>query len=154
MIANNLNWGSDIALVVSTDAVHYGDEDWGGNNYAPFGCDSTGNKTAQDKEHKIMQDCFTTIDTNAARKFFGYTVQDTNWHDYKWTWCGRYSVPFAMLTACKLQQLTGETKLLQFISDYSTSISKEPLKVDDLEMGATAPAKMHHWVGYCVSVYY
>jgi hypothetical protein len=31
---------------------------------------------------------------------------------------------------------------------YSTSIDKEPLKVKDLGMGITAPASIHHWVGY------
>jgi MEMO1 family protein len=154
MKTKRLKWGTDIALIVSTDAVHYGDEDWGGSNYAPFGCDSTGYKKALEKEHYIMKECLTTADTNSAKKFFGFTVQDTNWHDYKWTWCGRYSVPFAMLTTYKLQQLSGEPGLRQVLSDYSTSIARTPIKVDDLNMGATAPANMHHWVGYCVSVYY
>lgn len=154
MKSNHLKWGSDIALIVSTDAVHYGDEDWSGNNYAPFGCDSNGYAKAMEKEHAIMKDCFTNIDTNSAKKFVDYTVQSDDWHNYKWTWCGRYSVPFAMLTAYKLQQLSGEPKLKQAISDYSNSIAQKPLKVDDLKMGATAPANLHHWVGYCVEVYF
>ena len=41
---NKLQWGKDVALLVSTDAVHYGDEDWGGSNYARFGCDTPGIK--------------------------------------------------------------------------------------------------------------
>jgi MEMO1 family protein len=152
--SNHLKWGKDIALVVSTDAVHYGDEDWGGNNYAPFGCDSTGYKKAIEKEHNIMHECLETIDTLTAKKFFGYTVQDTNWREYKWTWCGRYSVPFAMLTAYKLQQISGETPVKKLFYDYSNSIEHPPLNVDDLNMGATAPASLHHWVGYCAAGYY
>ena len=36
MQQNNLAWGRDIAIVISSDAVHYGDEGWNGQNYAPY----------------------------------------------------------------------------------------------------------------------
>jgi AmmeMemoRadiSam system protein B len=32
-------WGKDFAIVVTTDAVHYGNEDWDGVDRAYFGCD-------------------------------------------------------------------------------------------------------------------
>jgi MEMO1 family protein len=154
MRSNHLKWGSDIALLVSTDAVHYGDEDWGGSNYAPFGSDSAGYAKAIEKEHAIMKDCFSVIDTFSAKRFMDYTVQGDDWHNYKWTWCGRYSVPFAMLTSYYLRQRTGAKRLINKISDYSTSIARKPMEVLDLNMGATAPASLHHWVGYCVEVYF
>jgi len=34
MEARKLKWGEDVAILISNDAVHYGDEDWGGKNYA------------------------------------------------------------------------------------------------------------------------
>lgn len=36
--------GKDFAIIISTDAVHYGDEDWGGKNFAFYGTDSAGYK--------------------------------------------------------------------------------------------------------------
>jgi MEMO1 family protein len=150
MKEKNLKWGKDIAIVVSTDAVHYGDQDWGGKNYAAFGCDNAGYVKAVDFENKILTECFEKCDSSNAKSFFGYTVQSNDWREYKWTWCGRYSVPFGMLTAYNLQQLSGEGELKSVLTDYSTSIARKPLNVDDLKMGATAIANLHHWVGYAV----
>jgi AmmeMemoRadiSam system protein B len=150
---NNLQWGKDIAILVSTDAVHYGDDDWGGKNYAPYGCDEEGYKTAVAYEEIIMNDCLLSPDTASARKFVEYTVQPNDWREYKWTWCGRYSVPFALMTANKLQKLSGGLPLKRIIKDYSTSIERDALKVDDIKMGATAKATLHHWVGYAVAGY-
>src|ERR1051326_444391 len=42
MKENKMEWGKDFSIVISTDAVHYGDEDWGGRNFARFGADSAG----------------------------------------------------------------------------------------------------------------
>jgi MEMO1 family protein len=151
MKKNNLRWGTDVALLVSTDAVHYGDEDWGGKNYAPFGCDSAGYKKATDHDRQIIKECFKVSGFSTAKTFYDYTVQSSDWHEYKWTWCGRYSVPFGLLTACQLFFMPNEIPLQSAIIDYSTSIACKPLKVDDLKMGATAIANMHHWVGYAVA---
>ncbi|HNW98403.1 MAG TPA: AmmeMemoRadiSam system protein B [Bacteroidales bacterium] len=153
MKKNNLQWGKDIALIASTDAVHYGDEDWGGKNYALYGCDEKGFTDAVNFEHQIMNECLAIPDSNSAKKFFEYTVQNNDWREYKWTWCGRYSVPFGMLTANKLQKLSGTQPLKLMISDYSTSIAHKPFKLDDIKMGATAIANLHHWVGYAVVGY-
>ena len=40
-------WGTDYAIIVTTDAVHYGNEDWGGVDRAYFGCDENGNIKAR-----------------------------------------------------------------------------------------------------------
>lgn len=144
----DLKWGKDVILLVSTDAVHYGDEDWGGSNYAPNGCDSAGYYKTIGYEKKIVDECFKRTTPAAAEAFFAYTVRENDWREYKWTWCGRYSVPFGLLTAFKLQLLTGRKTLTPVLSRYTTSIDHSPLKVDDIKMGATAPANLHHWVGY------
>ena len=34
---DGLKWGKDVAIVISTDAVHYGDEEWNGSNFAYYG---------------------------------------------------------------------------------------------------------------------
>ena len=39
-------WGKDYAIAISSDAVHYGDEDWGGKNFARYGTDDKANERA------------------------------------------------------------------------------------------------------------
>jgi AmmeMemoRadiSam system protein B len=147
-------WGKDFAFLVSNDAVHYGDEDWGGRNYAPFGVDSTGYHLAVLHEEEIIDSCLIGPVTPAKLKLFTqYTVQEENYRQYKWTWCGRYSVPLGLLTAWHLKEILGSKPLEGIKVGYLTSIDHERIYVDDLEMGVTAPANLHHWVGYAAIGY-
>ena len=149
-----LSWGKDYALLITTDAVHYGCEEWGGKNYAPFGCDSAGYKQAVDKEHEIISTCFTGFLSNEkAKQFIQYTVQENDFREYKWTWCGRYSVPLGLKVANKLVQITGTEPLEGTPLGYETSISHRELPVADLNMGKTAISNIQHWVGYAAVGY-
>ena len=150
----NLGWNKDIAIVISNDAVHYGDEDWGGQNYAPYGCDSLGYRKALAHEYEIISNCLVGgISKSKLRQFTEYTVQDTNFRTYKWTWCGRYSVPFGLLTAFYLQQNLRSDPVEGILLGYSNSIMQPAIPVEDLGMGKTAPAGLHHWVGYAAIGY-
>jgi AmmeMemoRadiSam system protein B len=144
-------WGKDYALIVTTDAVHYGNEDWGGADMAYFGCDTAGNRKALAHEQEIISNCLAgKINKENIRLFSSYTLNPDNYREYKWTWCGRYSVPVALYTALylnELQPITGE-----FIG-YSTSITSEHIMVDDIRMGRTAIATDCHWVGYAALGY-
>jgi len=154
MKAHHLEWGKDVALLVTTDAVHYGDEDWGGKNMAPYGADSTGYAKAVLHEHEIIDNCLLGEPRpEMIHRFIDYTVQPDNYKEYKWTWCGRYSIPFGLLTAINLQKITSGQPLHGKYIGYSTSIDQKPLPVDDLRMGRTAIATIRHWVGY-VSIGY
>ena len=149
MKENKLSWGEDIALIISNDAVHYGDEDWGGKNYATYGCDNDGYGKALDHENEIISNSLLPkLDTASIHKFFNYTVQPGTWREYQWPWCGRYSIPFGLLTGMHLSQIMGEERLEGINLGYSTSIAHEPLPVEDLKMGKTAVANLHHWVGF------
>ncbi|NOQ28278.1 MAG: AmmeMemoRadiSam system protein B [Bacteroidales bacterium] len=145
----NLSWGDDIAMVITTDAVHYGDEDWGGKNYAPYGTDSVGLKNARNHEMDIINNCLIDdLSIDKVQSFVNYTVQESDYKEYKWTWCGRYSVPLGLLTAYELNKLRNGTGLSGSFIAYANSIDHPVLKVDDLKMGTTAPANNRHWVGY------
>jgi AmmeMemoRadiSam system protein B len=148
---NGWKWGTDFAIVVTTDAVHYGNEDWGGKDMAFFGCDETGNKKALQHEYEILDSCFKgPITLNKIRLFNSYTLSDSDYHEYKWTWCGRYCVPVSLYTSYYLNDsrpLQGE------IVGYSTSITSPHVPVDDLGMGRTAIATECHWVGYAAIGY-
>jgi MEMO1 family protein len=145
-----LEWGDDIALVSSTDAVHYGDEGWGGRNFALYGADAGGYARALAHEHQILRDCFEgELRPDKIERFIRYTLADHDHREYKWTWCGRYSVPFGLLTAWHLQQLRGARSLAGTVLGYATSLEDQRIKVDDLAgMGVTAAATLRHWVGY------
>jgi MEMO1 family protein len=155
MKAKGLNWGKDLAFVMSTDAVHYGDEDWGGSDYAFFGCDDKGFQAAKDHEMEIISKSLCgTMSPEKARKFTKFTLKEEDYKSYKWTWCGRYSVPFGLLTIMKLQAMESGNPLQGVYVAYNTSLHEPRLKVSDLGMGTTAIATMHHWVGYAGVCYY
>jgi len=146
-------WGADFAVLISTDAVHYGDEGWGDKDFAYYGTDSNGYKQAIDHEYEIISSCLTgTLQPQKIQRFCAYTVQTDDYTKYKWTWCGRYSVPFGLLTAFYLQDLKN-LQLQGILLDYATSVDHEHLSVKHLNMGTTAPAYDRHWVGYAAIGY-
>lgn len=149
MKKNDLVWGKDISILISTDAVHYGDKDWGGKNYAPYGTDENGLLEVKNKEIQIINECLLgEVTPEKIKKFVGYTVQESDYKEYKWTWCGRYSVPFGLLTSYYLNKSIGISVLKGSFIGYANSIDHQTLQVDDLNMGTTAPANNHHFVGY------
>jgi AmmeMemoRadiSam system protein B len=150
-----LEWGRDLALISSTDAVHYGDEGWGGRDFALYGCGPAGYAEALAHEQLIMSDCFDgELRPESIERFTRYTLADHDHHEYKWPWCGRYSVPFGLLTAWRLQQLRHAPPLHGTILGYATSLDDQRIEVADLDgMGVTAPATMRHWVGYAAVGY-
>ena len=149
--SHNWTWGKDYVIVVSTDAVHYGNEDWGGVDRAFFGCGNRGNLRAMMYEQQIMNNCLLgKIVPEKIMRFSSYTLDRDDYREYRWTWCGRYSVPVGLYTAYYLNDLDlldGE------LVSYSTSITRLHIPVDDLRMGRTAIATKCHWVGYAAIGY-
>ncbi len=152
--SENMQWGKDFAFVLSTDAVHYGDVGWGGQNFAFFGTSCTSYAHAKGQELEVMHTISGYISEGMIHKFCDLTVEKNDYHKYKWTWCGRYSVPLGLLTINKLNEMLYNEPLHGQVIGYSTSIEREPIPVSDLRMGVTAPADDHHWVGYAAIKYY
>ncbi len=149
MKENNLTYGKDLAIVISNDAIHYGDEDWGGSDMAPFGTDKRGTADVKAKEMDIITQILSdTLSTSKIMQFNKITVKAEDYMQYNWTWCGRYSVPFGLLLANSLNTLENGKPLVGTFLDYRSSLDLPHLKVEDLGMGTTAPANNHHWVGY------
>ncbi|AVR43967.1 AmmeMemoRadiSam system protein B [Christiangramia fulva] len=154
MKEKNLQYGKDLAIVISNDAIHYGSEDWGGSDLAPFGTDSIGNEKAHQKDEKIIAETLKgKLTAEKIEKFKHYTVQPDNYKEYQWTWCGRYSVPFGLLFANKLNKILNGEKLQGELIGYRSSLKNQHLKVEDLGMGTTAPSKPTHWVAYVGMAY-
>lgn len=152
-VNRGMKWGTDFTFVISTDAVHYGDDGWGDSNFSFYGTDSAGYEKAVMHEHEIMETLSGVLNTDNIEAFCRYTVDESDYHKYKWTWCGRYSVPLGLLTAYELNQQMGSKPLTGKIIGYANSIDHPAIKVHDLGMGTTAPANTHHWVGYAAIGY-
>jgi AmmeMemoRadiSam system protein B len=144
-------WGRDYAIIVTTDAVHYGNEGWGGADYAFFGCDENGNIKARQHEAEIIDNCLKgQVVPYNFRLFTSYTLKSDNYRDYKWTWCGRYCIPVALYTS---YFLNNSKPLYGELIGYETSITSRHIPVDDIKMGVTAIATDCHWVGYAALGY-
>lgn len=156
MKEENLIYGKDIAVVISNDAIHYGSEGWGSGNLAPFGTDSIGTAQARQKDFDIIATTLQgELTTKKVKKFNNITIMDDDYKSYKWTWCGRYSTPFGLLLANRIEQLTGASNkdgklphLTGTFIDWRSSLHNTHIKVDDLHMGHTAQADSTHWVAY------
>ena len=154
-IVKNNKWkiGKDIAFIMSTDCVHYGDDGWGGKNYAPFGVDEKGFKAAVDRDYYLCRNFLEgKIDTSKTRKFL-YTLVDKDLYTYKITWCGRFSVPFGLdflyHLSADLNREPFSGKLLRYATSYD--LGRLHIKLD--KPGITAPRSLRHWVGYCAVGY-
>lgn len=144
----NLTYGKDVAVVISNDAVHYGNEEWS-RDLAPFGVDDEGTEKARALDIEIIEKCLVNeINSEKVKSFTEYTVQPNDYKEYKWVWCGRYSVPFGVSFANKLNQALVDEPLTGTFLDYETSIDHELIEVEDLGMGTTAIATQKHWVAY------
>lgn len=156
-IIDEKNWeyGKDVAVVISNDAVHYGDLEWGDSkNMAPMGTDSVGTEEARAMDLKIIDECLTgTINTEKIKKFTEYTVQKEDYKEYKWVWCGRYSVPFGLSFANNLNLLENGEALNGTFLGYQTSIDHPLVEVEDLGMEVSALSTNRHWVAYTGIIY-
>jgi AmmeMemoRadiSam system protein B len=149
MTAHHLTFGNDLAVVISNDAVHYGNKEWGGSDLAPFGVDDKGTEQARQMDMEIINTCLTgEITTEKIKQFTQYTVQQNDYKAYKWVWCGRYSVPFGLDFANKLNLLENGKPLTGTFLDYQSSIDHNLIEVEDIGMGTTAIATQQHWVAY------
>ena len=149
-----LEWGRDVAIVISADCVHYGDEEWGGRNYAPFGADQAGYERAVAQDIDIARTALAGPVTMEKIRLFRERVEndDLEW-PYKVTWCGVYSIPFGLGVIERLAALDGRESPTGVILGYGTSLGPGPLPVEQTGLGRTAINTLHHWVGY-VSIGY
>ncbi len=145
---NNWIYGEDLAVVISNDAVHYGDEEWSGD-LAPFGTDDEGTDKARQLDMEIINTCLVDkLSSVKVKTFTEYTVQKEDYKEYKWVWCGRYSVPFGLDFANKLNLELQKQPLSGTFLGYESSIDHDLITVEDIGMGTTAIATQRHWVAY------
>lgn len=146
--------GRDVAIVASADAVHYGDAGWGGSDFAAFGTTPDGYAKAVDRDRALAATLTGPLDRGALRKFLYTCVDSTDVTRYTLTWCGRFSVPFGLDVASRVNASLSGRPLQGTLLDYGTSLGEVSLDLDRIPgLGATAPNNLHHWVGYAAIGY-
>jgi len=147
--------GADVCVISSSDAVHYGDSGWGGQNYADFGTDVDGYQTAVERDIALAEDYLSgPIDREQMGEFMYQFVDPEDVTKYTIPWCGRFSIPFGVDVASRLTEKLESRRLEGVLLDYGTSVSEASLDVEGLGgLGPTAPNNLHHWVGYAAAAF-
>jgi AmmeMemoRadiSam system protein B len=147
--------GRDVQILISSDAVHYGDQGWGGKNYAPFGTGVAGLTGARRRDMLMVRDHLTRqIEPARLEKLLSLFVAEEDILEYRVTWCGRFSVPFGVDLTFHLSRALGADAPAGYFLGYGTSVEMGELPLRDLGLGVTAPANLHHWVGYATVGYF
>ncbi|MDI6849950.1 MAG: AmmeMemoRadiSam system protein B [Candidatus Saccharicenans sp.] len=151
MKEKNLKPGSDIFFLISADGNHYG-KDF--NNLA-FGEGQEAWEKALDFDRSLIKNYLTGRVTE--KKVAGLTGElwGQTYLDYRNSyWCGKYSIPFGLLTVEKVIKKTAgkniDGRLIRFSDTYSEGVL--PLK--KIGLGTTAPFSLRHWVSFCSVGYY
>jgi AmmeMemoRadiSam system protein B len=148
---NHLVPGKDIFFLISSDGNHYGQD----FDNSPFGEGEAAWKEARALDQRIISEDLTgNMDKNKVRvlttELWGKTFLD-----YKNTyWCGKYSVPFGLLTTEKVLSLLTGKQMRGQLFRYSDTYSEGTLPLRKTGMGTTAPFSLRHWVSFCSIGYY
>jgi AmmeMemoRadiSam system protein B len=150
------NWrlGEDIAFICSNDGDHYGDQDWGGSNLAPFGTDEAGYLKATQQDSSLIKKNLTgELTAEKLQNFCQRVWGENNLKEYKIRWCGRFAIPFGSNTVRILMEKLNHPQLIGYFLRYDNSynLGKLPLEIG---IGTTAPNNIHHWVGYSAIGYF
>lgn len=148
---NHLRLGKDIFFLISTDANHYGKD----FDNAPYGEDESAHTKATNRDKEIAGTIFNgELNENKIEEL----AQDL-WPEMKANtvcplWCGRYPVPFGLMTAEKVVKEVYSKKLTGKVFAYSDSWTEGVIPVWHTNLGLTAPFSLKHWVGYVSAGFY
>ncbi|MEW6337925.1 MAG: AmmeMemoRadiSam system protein B [Acidobacteriota bacterium] len=146
MRERGLRLGEDVAVVISSDAVHYG-ADFAFTPHGEGGVDAYLKACARDRE-LLTGPLAGALSLAKAREFSAACVAPEDPNVYRLTWCGRFSIPFGMLLLAETARALGLTPPVGHAISYSTSVGQPELALRDVGLGETAPANLYHFVGY------
>jgi AmmeMemoRadiSam system protein B len=140
------NWelGRDVAIVISADGTHYG-EDF---KFTPYGWGGVkAYARAIDADRKLMRDTLGgLVKAQKARDFYETVVNPDNPDQYRVTWCGRFSVTLGTLVIGETARRLGMKPPQGVPVALGVSVDTPELAVRELGVGPTAPANLYHFV--------
>ncbi len=146
--------GRDVAVVISSDATHYGPD----FDYEPYGAGGIEayTKAVEADEALLKGPMAGRMDTAKVRKVFDTFCDPKDPGTYRRVWCGRYSVPFGLLLMDRLARdgAAGSPGALEgHPIAYATSVGWPELPAKTPGIGKTAPDSLYHIVGYPAAAY-
>jgi AmmeMemoRadiSam system protein B len=144
MKARGWRLGRDLAIIISSDGIHYG-EDFKYTPHGLGGVDAYTKATARDREI-LLGPLAGALSAAKAEAFFRTVVDPQHPDAYRMPWCGRFSIPFGMLLLEQTARALGEPIPVGRPLAFGTSISAPQLRVPGL--GLTAEANLFHFVSY------
>jgi len=147
-----LNLGKDIFILISSDANHYGID----FNNTVFGKGNKAHTDAiefdRDLVNKYLTGFISEINIfGLTRRLWGNNYKETG----KTLWCGKYSIPFGMLTVLNITTtLFPKKSIAGELLVYSDSYSEGVIPLKKTGYGITAPFSLEHWVGYFSAGFY
>ncbi|MGD9489587.1 MAG: AmmeMemoRadiSam system protein B [Calditrichaceae bacterium] len=148
---NQLTPGKDIIFLVSSDANHYGAD----FNNTPYGEDAAAHNKATMIDRQIARDIFDGIITKErVNQIPGKLWDNPEKQRIVPLWCGRYPIPFGLLTVIKIMDKEDDKVLTGRVIRYSDTWSEKVLPFKEAQMGITAPFSVNHWVGFLSAGFY
>ena len=143
--------GRDLAIVISSDGVHYGAD----FHYTPYGAGGTqALLRAADRDRELLRGPLAgPVSAEKAQAFFTACVEPERPDVYRMPWCGRFSVPFGLLLLGETSRALGLPAPVGLPQAFGVSVDAPELPVKSLGMGATAPANLYHFVAYPAVAY-
>jgi AmmeMemoRadiSam system protein B len=151
MHENHLAVGKDIFFLVSSDGNHYGKD----FNNSPFGEGEKAWETALELDRRLIRTYLTGVMDSAKIEGLTKELWGETYLDYRNTyWCGKYSIPFGLLTIEKIIALMMDKKIDGRLFCFSDTYSEGVLPLRKTGMGTTAPFSLRHWVSFFSVGYY
>jgi AmmeMemoRadiSam system protein B len=136
--------GRDVAIVVSADGTHYG-EDFRFTPYGDGGVKAL--EAAVEDDRQLMRETLGgMISAEKARAFYTTVVDPANPDQYRRTWCGRFSVTLGALLVGETAKALGLPAPRTVPIALGVSVDTPELAVRDVGLGPTAPANLYHFV--------
>lgn len=148
---NNLKLGDDIFFLISNDANHYGLD----FNNAPYGENEEAHLNATREDKRIALTAFRGVITKPKIEYLTKEIwPEVTDKSFCPLWCGRYPIPFGLLTTVKIaNKLTGKN-IYGTILKYSDTWTEGVLPIKNTRLGLTAPFSLKHWVGFLSAGFY
>lgn len=99
------------------------------------------------KDHALLAGPLSgQITDGKIRELYQTFVDPDHPDDYRWTWCGRFSVPLGLMVLERIGRANGGT--FAHPVAYGTSVGWPELGLRDVGITPGAPCNLYHFVGY------
>jgi AmmeMemoRadiSam system protein B len=151
MDEKHLEAGRDIFFLVSSDGNHYGKD----FDNSPYGEGEKAWTTALEFDRRLIRTYLTGVMDSGKIEGLTKELWGETYLDYRNTyWCGKYSIPFGLLTTEKVMALTMNKEITGTLFRFSDTYSEGVLPLKKTGLGTTAPFSLRHWVSFFSIGYY